>query len=158
MTNRLARLIVVGLVLPGIACEQSASEPIGTVRLAWLRAQAAIGNAQSQYDLGVMYREGRGVPQDDAEAVAWYRKAANQGYAYAQSMLGWMYANGRGVPQDEVLAYMWFNLAAARSSEDHQEYSAYWRDRISARLTPQRRADAQRMAREWQAAFEKRKQ
>ena len=32
-----------------------------------------------------MYANGRGVPQDDAQAVAWYRKAADQGDADAQS-------------------------------------------------------------------------
>ena len=54
-------------------------------------------NAQAQYNLGVMYDEGRGVRQDDAEAVRWYRQAAEQGYAAAQYNLGAMYANGRGV-------------------------------------------------------------
>jgi len=28
-----------------------------------------------------MYAEGRGVPQDDAEAVRWYGLAAEQGHA-----------------------------------------------------------------------------
>jgi TPR repeat protein len=49
-----------------------------------------------------MYDEGRGVPQDDAEAVRWYRKAAEQGDAEAQGKLGVMYANGRGVPNDDA--------------------------------------------------------
>ena len=42
-----------------------------------------------------MYANGRGVEQDDAEAVKWYRLAAEQGGAAAQFNLGWMYANGR---------------------------------------------------------------
>ena len=46
-----------------------------------------------------MYDNGRGVPQDDTEAVKWYRKAAEQGHAEAQNNLGVMYLNGRGVPQ-----------------------------------------------------------
>ena len=36
--------------------------------------------AQAQYNLGYMYHNGQGVPQDYAEAVKWYRKAADQGY------------------------------------------------------------------------------
>ncbi|MEE4237780.1 MAG: SEL1-like repeat protein [Anderseniella sp.] len=32
-----------------------------------------------------MYREGLGVPQDDAEAVRWYRLAAEQGNARSDS-------------------------------------------------------------------------
>jgi uncharacterized protein len=35
----------------------------------------------AQYNLGVMYAIGQGVPEDDAEAVKWYRKAAEQGHA-----------------------------------------------------------------------------
>ena len=58
-----------------------------------------------------MYDIGRGVPQDDAEAVRWYRLAAEQGHASGQRNLGLMYSNGRGVPQDHVSAHMWLNLA-----------------------------------------------
>jgi len=46
-----------------------------------LRARAEQGDAPAQFALGVMYAEGRGVPQDDAEAVRWYGLAAEQGHA-----------------------------------------------------------------------------
>ena len=36
----------------------------------------AQGNAAAQHNLGVMYENGEGVRQDDAEAVRWYRQAA----------------------------------------------------------------------------------
>jgi TPR repeat protein len=58
------------------------------------------GNADAQFDLGVMYELGQGVPQDGKTAVKWYRLAAEQGLADAQFNLGVMYAEGRGVPQD----------------------------------------------------------
>ena len=51
-----------------------------------------------------MYANGRGVQQDDAEAVTWYRKAIDQGAAEAQLSLGFMYAEGRGVQQDDAEA------------------------------------------------------
>ena len=51
-----------------------------------------------------MYSIGKGVPQDDAEAVRWFRLAAEQGHAYAQYNLGRMYATGEGVPEDFVAA------------------------------------------------------
>ncbi len=57
------------------------------------------GDADAQYNLGFMYGNGKGVPQDYREAVKWYRKAAEQGLAKAQSNLGFMYGNGKGVPQ-----------------------------------------------------------
>jgi TPR repeat protein len=46
------------------------------------------GDALAQYDRGVMYYYGRGVLEDDAEAVRWWRLAAEQGIAHAQEMLG----------------------------------------------------------------------
>ena len=39
------------------------------------------GNASAQYNLGQIYRQGQGVPQDDKTAVKWYRLAAEQGDA-----------------------------------------------------------------------------
>jgi TPR repeat protein len=67
--------------------------------LKWFRLAADQGLADAQNSLGVMYHNGRGVPQNYAEAVKWYRLAADQGYAEAQTNLGVMYANGRGMPQ-----------------------------------------------------------
>jgi TPR repeat protein len=59
-----------------------------------------------------MYAFGRGVPQDDAEAVSWYRKAAELGNASAQFNLGVMYHFGQGVPQDGAEAVSWYRKAA----------------------------------------------
>ena len=62
--------------------------------------------------MGVVYADGRGVPEDDVEAVKWFRKAAEQGYAVAQTMLGLMYYRGDGVPKDDAEAVKWFRKAA----------------------------------------------
>jgi hypothetical protein len=79
----------------------------------WLwRPLAEQGVALAQNNLGVMYAKGRGVPQDDAEAVKWYRLAAEQGNADAQYNLGVMYEKGEGVPQDYAEAVKWYRLAA----------------------------------------------
>lgn len=45
-------------------------------------------SAKALYDLGSMYENGRGVPQNDTEAVKWYLKAANQGDMDAWKILG----------------------------------------------------------------------
>jgi hypothetical protein len=42
-----------------------------------LRVRAEAGDAEAQFNLGVMYRNGNGVSQDDAEAVRWYRLSAD---------------------------------------------------------------------------------
>lgn len=68
--------------------------------------------ASAQFNIGVMYRRGEGVLQDDAEAVRWYRKSAEQGYANAQCNLGFMYENGYGVEKDKAEAVRWYRKAA----------------------------------------------
>jgi len=70
------------------------------------------GIAKAQYNLGVMYDKGQGVPQDYKEAVKLYRKAADQGIAKAQYNLGVMYDKGHGVPQDYKEAVKWYRKAA----------------------------------------------
>ncbi len=109
------------------------------------RPLAEQGDADAQTNLGLMYRFGRGVPQDDKEAVRWYRLAAEQGFASAQNNLGQMYADGRGVPEDYVQAHLWANLAAAQGHEPARKY----RDRLATRMTTAQLAGAQRLARKW---------
>jgi TPR repeat protein len=72
------------------------------------------GDIRAQYNLGVLYDKGFGVPQDFAEAIRWYRAAADQGHLDAQAYLGFAYERGRGVEQDFVEAAKWYHLAAER--------------------------------------------
>jgi TPR repeat protein len=78
------------------------------------------GNATAQYNLGVMYSEGQGVPQDDQQALFWYRKPAEQGDADAQLSLGLMYAKGQGTPQDFEQAVVWYRKAAEQGNATAQ--------------------------------------
>ena len=115
-----------------------------------LKTRAAQGEAKAQTILGLMYYEGRGVPQDNAEALKWYRLAAAQGDALAQYHPGLMYAKGYGVPQDHIEAHKWFNLAAASStSKPNRDRAVEARDKLVARMTPTQIAEAQKLAREW---------
>ncbi len=70
------------------------------------------GIAAAQFNLGVMYRYGEGVPQETQEALKWYRKAAEQGLALAQNNLGVMVEHGRGVAKDEAEAVKWYRKAS----------------------------------------------
>ncbi len=106
---------------------------------------AQAGNARAQFNLGVMYYNGVGVPQDYAEAAKWYKKAAEQGRSKAQNNLGHMYASGQGVPQDYIRAYLWWNLAAAQGDQ----HAAYNRDIMAKDMTPADISKAKQMAREW---------
>ena len=70
------------------------------------------GDAEAQFNLGVVYANGQGVERDEKEAVNWYSKAAEQDHPPAQLFLGLMYANGQGVERDEKEAVKWYSKAA----------------------------------------------
>ncbi|MDF0644172.1 MAG: tetratricopeptide repeat protein [Nitrospira sp.] len=79
-----------------------------------LESLANLGDARAQYNLGLLYDQGLGVPQSDALALRWYTQAAEHGEPRAQYNLGIMYMNGQGTTPDPVLAYYWFSLAVAQ--------------------------------------------
>jgi TPR repeat protein len=102
-----------------------------TIALKEFTRLAEKGNADAQFYLGFMYRNGEGVPNEDSEdslviygvpyddetAFKWYTLAAEQGHSDAQVAVGYMYRSGLGVPQGPVehhyeTAIKWFTLAA----------------------------------------------
>ena len=110
--------------------------------MAWIRKAAEQGHVDAQGLLGSMYFNGRGVAQDDKQAVAWTRKAAEQGDAKAQRLLGMMYDIGVGVVQDNKLAYVWSSVSAANGDVE----AATNRDLFAKRLSPAVLAEAQALA------------
>ena len=102
-------------LLASAACSKRTTES-ARAEFASLRDKAEAGNAAAQFDLGIMYRAGAGVPKDEVEAVKWYRKSAEQGNDRAQFNLGFMYATGDGVPKDAVEAVKWYRLAAEQGT------------------------------------------
>ncbi|AMN44860.1 tetratricopeptide repeat protein [Rhodoplanes sp. Z2-YC6860] len=115
------------------------------------RSLAAGGDAAAQFYLGVMYSEGKGVPQDYAEAAKWYRAAADRGDAQAQYNLGISYAKGEAGDQDDVSAYFWLNLAAARflPSDTRRGVAISSREAVAKRMTADQIAVAQKRASMW---------
>jgi hypothetical protein len=84
-------------------------------------SKAADSNfALAQLDLGFLYFNGLGVPQDYAEAAKWTRLAADQGLAPAQASLGAMYLDGKGVEQNRVKAAGLLKSAAVRGFAPQQ--------------------------------------
>jgi TPR repeat protein len=106
------------------------------------KALAEQGDARAQYETGVAYVFGQGVPQDYAEAVKWFRMAADHGYANAQYNLGVMYADGEGVPQNYAEAYVRSGLAVASGDE----YAKHNRDLYASKLSPADLGAAQKRA------------
>jgi TPR repeat protein len=78
------------------------------------------GESYAQFNLGNMYKEGKGVAQDYKQALRWYRKAADQGHSKAQFNLGNMYFKGKGVAQDYKQAVKWYRKAAKQGDSRAQ--------------------------------------
>ncbi len=100
------------------ADQRAAAQRPRVMSLADLRKLADQGDADAQWQIGVRYHNGDGVPHDDAQAMQWFQRAAEQGHVTAQATLGAYYWAGRGVPQDLSQAYFWSALALAQGDEN----------------------------------------
>jgi GAF domain/Sel1 repeat/PilZ domain len=102
----------------GSTDQRSANQRAQAKSLPDLRKLAGRGDADAQWQIGVRYHNGEGVPRDDVQAMQWFLRAAEQGHATAQATLGAYYWAGRGVPQDLSKAYFWSALALAQGDEN----------------------------------------
>ncbi len=85
---------------------------------AWYREAAEQGLADAQFNLGNLYRTGRGVDKDPRRAVVWYLKAATQGMPVAQYNLALSYDTGVGAAQNHTVAAKWYRRAAKQGEID----------------------------------------
>lgn len=70
------------------------------------------GDRAAQYNLGLLYEDGKGLARDSEAALTWYRKSAAQSFPMAQHNLGRLYYMGEGVPEDYARAIKHFLPAA----------------------------------------------
>jgi len=78
------------------------------------------GDADAQFQAGMIYAMGKGIAEDDKQAADWLGKAAGQGHRKAQTKLGFMYATGKGVAQNYNTAVDWFYKAAEQGDATAQ--------------------------------------
>ena len=113
-------LLIVCLTISAYAGTKSAVDTAKNNRAEYeaslreLRKSAEAGDASAQNALGLLYYEGKGVPQNYGQAKEWFEKAAKQGRAGAQVNLGTLYLHGEGAPQSDRMALFWFSQAAAQ--------------------------------------------
>jgi len=84
------------------------------------RQRAEAGDAEAQYETGMMYLAGKGVGADTGLAVTWLQKAAAQDNLKAVTRLGMLYLKGDGVPAAPERAVAM--LARAAGSEVLAQY------------------------------------
>ena len=107
------------------------------------------GYPSAQFKLGEMYSKGSGVPQDYNKAFKLQTGAAEQGNATAQRNLALMYYDGKGVIEDYVEAYKWA-LLAGMNGEDVTKI----KQDLTAKMTPDQIAEAQKLAKDFVAKKE----
>ncbi len=156
--SRSLTLLFFAAVLPALADFQAGLDAFQkgdyTTAVKEWRPLAEEGEPEAQFNLGLLYVDGHGVPQSLAEAVNWFRRAAEQDYAPAQHNLGAMYGSGQGVKRDYIQAYKWLNLCAAKGNSG----CVAQRDLIAKKLKSKQIIEAQRLATEFKPQQETAKQ
>ncbi|MCP3979183.1 MAG: sel1 repeat family protein [bacterium] len=148
--SSIACLLLAALVVPAAADDFQAaleayeSGDYATARSLWLPL-ADDGVAEAQFNIGLLYQNGRGVDVDVAGAAEYFRLAAEQAYPRALFKLGEMYEDGQGVEQSDIQAHFWFNVAHDLDVEGAKKR----RKRLAKRMTPYDIAQAELFAREW---------
>ena len=71
-------MLFVGLTRPSVGTAQGTPTTQDTPEIQALRERAANGDLIAQFNLGRMYADGRGVPEDYVEAHKWMNLAASR--------------------------------------------------------------------------------
>jgi TPR repeat protein len=83
------------------------------------------GDADVQFNLGLLYEKGLGAQQNYSEALKCYKNAAEQGHADGQNNLGCLYRDGLGVQKNHSEAVKWLRKAAEQGHAEGQNNLGY---------------------------------
>ena len=124
------RRLLLGLILSaGLATQARADFDAGTAAyeradyaaaLEEWRPLAQAGDAEAQFAMGLLYVEGSGVEQDDAEALVWFRRAAEQGHASSQFALGQACRYAPEIACEGAETMAWYRRAAEQGLPEAQ--------------------------------------
>ena len=89
-------------------------KPDEAVSIEWYKKAAENGNPSAQYEMGLVYSRGKGVPEDEEKAAEWFKKAAQYGHPNAMCELGEMAYFAKD--PDFAEAFRWFTNAADSGS------------------------------------------
>ena len=75
-----------------------------------------LGSGEADCELGIMHREGKGVPPNLAMAVSCFLSGAKRGHSGSQYLLGKCFVEGEGVEVDVKQAVHWLVLAGEQGN------------------------------------------
>ena len=79
-----------------------------------LKNKATEGEVESQYKLGLLYHNGKGVTKNDYEAAKWLKLAAEKGHTQSQYYLGTILLETNSNNDNKILAFKWLKAAAQK--------------------------------------------
>src|SRR4051812_34598785 len=120
-------LLAAAAILSGLISANAATDPLADGAKSYQRADykgalaawqplAVQGNPVAQNNIGIMYLDGKGVPQNTSEAVRYLSLSAAAGSSLGQNNLGGLYRDGKGVPRDYNKAMQWFSASASQGN------------------------------------------
>ena len=111
------------------------------------RSAAVAGDAEAQFQYGLILWSGHDRTSDHKAAIDWLRRSARQGHALAQVSLG-RFLSDEGIEtalHNPTEAYAWFVTAGELDAAS----------RLKARLTPAQTQDATQLAAEYRSKYAK---
>lgn len=113
----LASILLLGAAAPALA--QAQQPPDAAAQYRDVRTRAEAGDAEAQWNLGMMLLNGRGVARDETQAFTWVKRAADAGYENGMISTAVMLAMGQGTAKDEAQARDWYRRAAETHRSAH---------------------------------------
>lgn len=103
-----------GVAMNNYACELSDYKE----KAEWFRKAVDAGESYGMWNLGRLYRDGKGVEKDIEKALQLLRKSVDRGCIGAIEDLAWMYRYGQGVEKDGDEAVKWYKQAVEKGEHD----------------------------------------
>ena len=110
------------------------------------QSKANQDDANSQFNLALMYENGAGTSKNTKQAAYWYTKAAQQGHVEAQYKLGRLYrfSGDDRAPKDYKLAFFWYTKAA----EKGHVFAEDERDKMLEKMSQSQIEEVQKLSKE----------
>lgn len=108
--------------------------------------------ADAQYHVGMLHRNGLGVPVDRTEGLRWIIMSAKKRYAPALTELGRIYFEGEGVTADRLQGWSYLMLANRFGTPEERRAVDELFEKYQVRMKTGDREKALEMADAWVAA------
>jgi hypothetical protein len=96
--------------------------------LAWYLLAARENDSTAYNNIGTLYYNGNGVPENNLCAMKWQLKAVEQcEYEYTPNSIGKFFENGYGVPLDKYKALEWYCHGEDKTRRDRLKSEGYHR-------------------------------